>query len=122
MDIHFPKQMISFKLCTSRLSENPEKLPLGFARLPNLAISRNFLLCFNLDLAIRAAIRSVSFLSDGPLGKNNFSYLTPSPSKFSRLGTSYQPHLQQVMVLSRVKMQFSIWVFLNRQKLIFVVS
>ena len=40
---------------TSRLSENPEKLPLGFARLPNLAIFSEFLPCFSLDCQIQAS-------------------------------------------------------------------
>jgi len=43
------------ELLASRLSENPEKLPLGFVRLPNLAISSEFLPCFSLDLAIQAS-------------------------------------------------------------------
>ena len=40
---------------SSRLSESPEKLPLSFVRLPNLAISSEVLPCFSLDLAIQAS-------------------------------------------------------------------
>ena len=56
-----------------RLLENPEKLPLGFARLPNQAISSEFLPCYSLDLAIQASnkkvIHPISFLSDELLYK-----------------------------------------------------
>jgi hypothetical protein len=43
LDLRFP----------SRLAENPEKSPLGSARLPDLVISSGYLPCFGLDLAIQ---------------------------------------------------------------------